>query len=178
MNMPHFQIEGHVYFITSVVYNRLPLFTRSTYVTRLIDSLNFYRYQLPFRLLGFVIMPDHVHLLIWPEGTASVSDFMRDFKRFTARRLIIQATVESSPWAVAFQHAGQATGRSDRKVWQDGYWDQNVYSSTFMHQKLHYIHRNPVRAGLVEAPGDYPYSSFRNYMLDDESLIEIDRGWG
>jgi REP element-mobilizing transposase RayT len=144
----------------------------------LIDSLNFYRYKQTFKLLGYVIMPDHVHLVIWPFGESAVSDIMRDHKKFTATRIIRQAKVEGiTEWITAFQRAGKETRRSNNKVWQDSYWDENIYTERFLRQKLNYIHRNPLQAGLVEHPVDYAYSSYRNYELGEEWLIEIDRGW-
>ena len=103
---------------------------------------------------------------------------MRDFKKFTAVRIVRQAQVEDiQPWVSAFQQAGQETKRSKNKVWQDSYWDVNVYTERFLRQKLNYVHRNPVRAGLAKEPGAYAYSSYRNYVLDDQQLIEIDRDW-
>ena len=123
-------------------------------------------------------MPDHIHLIIWPFGKATVSDIMRDFKKFTSIRIIRQAEVECrTDWLVAFQQAGEDTNRSDNKVWQDSYWDENVYTERFLRQKLNYVHRNPLRAGLVEHLANYPYSSYRNYELGEEWMIEIDRGW-
>ena len=178
MSLPRFHIEGHIYYITTVVYNRLPIFTRPSFVIPLIDSLNFYRYKQEFKLLGYVIMPDHIHLIIWPFGKSTVSNIMRDYKKFTSTRIIRQAEVEDiTEWITAFEQAGEETGRSDNKVWQDSYWDENVYTERFLLQKLNYVHHNPLRAGLVERLGDYPYSSYRNYELGEEWLIEIDRGW-
>jgi REP element-mobilizing transposase RayT len=178
MSLPRFHIEGHIYYITTVIYNRLPIFTRSSFVIPLLDSLNFYRYQQEFRLLGYVVMPDHLHLIIWPYGGATVSDIMRDYKTFTSKRIIRQAKVEKiTEWVVAFEYAGAETQRSDNKVWQDSYWDKNVYTERFLRQKLNYIHRNPVSAGLAERPADYPYSSYRSYEFGEDWLIEIDRGW-
>jgi len=178
MGLPHFQIEGHVYYITTVVYNRLPIFTRPSFVIPLLDSLNFYRYQRAFKLLGYVIMPEHIHLILWPFGDATIPDIMRDYKKFTARRIIRQAQVEGiDEWLTAFRQAGQETERSTNKVWQDSYWDTNIYTEQFLRQKLDYIHHNPVRAGLVKAPEDYAYSSYRNYVLGEEWLIEIDQDW-
>jgi REP element-mobilizing transposase RayT len=169
MALSHFHISGHIYYITTTVYARLPIFTRPTFVIPLLDSLNFYRYQHEFKLLGYVIMPDHLHLLIWPTGTSKLDDIMRDYKTFTAKRIIRQAEVEhNSDWVTSFQQAGQETGRSENKVWQDSYWDTNVYTEKFLRQKLNYIHRNPVRAGFVKAPEDYPYSSYRNYVNNEE----------
>jgi len=178
MGLPRFHIEGHIYYITSVVYNRLPIFTRPSFIIPLIDSLNYYRHQQEFKLLGYVIMPDHIHLVIWPCGASTVSEIMRDYKKFTSTRVIRQAKAEDiSEWIVAFQQAGEETDRSDNKVWQDSYWDENIYSERFLRQKLNYIHHNPLRAGLVAHPADYPYSSYRNYELGEEWLIEIDRDW-
>jgi len=178
MGLPRFHIEGHIYYITTVVCNRLPIFTRPSFIIPLLDSLNFYRYKQEFKLLGYVVMPDHLHLILWPFGESTVSDIMRDYKKFTATRIIRQAEVENiGEWVTAFERAGQETGRSANKVWQDSYWDVNIYTERFLRQKLNYMHRNPVRAGLVEKPEDYPYSSYRNYVFDEEWLIEIDREW-
>jgi len=176
--MNRFHIEGHVYYITTNIYKQLPIFIRPSFIILLYDSLNFYRHQYNFRLLGYVIMPDHVHLMLWPQKEATVSDFMRDFKTFTAKRIIRQAQVEQKQdWLTHFEQAGKETGRSDNKVWQDSYWDLNLVSDKFLRQKLNYIHRNPLRSGLVDNPEDYPYSSYRSYVFGEEWFIEIDRGW-
>jgi REP element-mobilizing transposase RayT len=103
---------------------------------------------------------------------------MRDYKTFTSKRIIRQAQVENmADWVAAFERAGRETNRSDHKVWQDSYWDENVYTERFLRQKLNYIHLDPLRSGLVEQPADYPYSSYRNYEFGEEWLIEVDRGW-
>jgi REP element-mobilizing transposase RayT len=178
MGLQRFHIEGHVYYITTVVYYRLPIFTRPSFILPLLDSLNFYRYKQDFKLLGYVVMPDHVHFILWPFGPAAVSEIMRDYKKFTSTRIIRQAEVERiEAWTSAFGRAGRETGRSHNKVWQDSYWDVNIYSERFLRQKLNYLHRNPVRAGLVEQPGDYVYSSYRNYVCSEDWLIEVDQEW-
>ena len=178
MAIKHFRVEGHVYYITTNIYKRLPIFTRPAYIIAIYDSLNYYRHKQQYRLLGYVIMPDHVHLLIWPYGVATIADIMRDFKTFTAKRIIRQAEAENqTEWLEHFSQAGIETGRSDNKVWQDQYWDVNVYSEQFLRKKLNYIHRNPQRANLVKQPEDYRYSSYRNYVFGEEWLIEIDRDW-
>ncbi len=175
---PRIRIEGSAYYITSNVYGCLPIFIRPSFVIPLIDSLNFYRYQHHCKLIGYVIMPDHIHLLIWPQSTANLTDFMRDFKRFTSGRITRQASLENkTEWVKAFEQAGQDTTRAEFKVWLDSFWDEVVLSDEFLRQKLNYIHLNPVRAGLVDEPQKYPYSSYRNYEFDDSTLIEIDKDW-
>ena len=94
MALPRFHIKGHIYYVATVAYDRLPIFTRPSFITPLYDSLNFYRHKQEFKLLGYVIIPDHVHLIIWHSGTCTVSDIMRDYKKFTSTRLIRQAEVE------------------------------------------------------------------------------------
>lgn len=176
--MESFEISGHLFYITSVTYGRLQLFKRPSFVIPLYDSLNFYRYKLGFKLIGYVIMPDHIHLLIWPRNEEVVANFMRDFKTFTAKRIIRQAEVEGKEeWLLHFKDAGAETERSENKVWQDSYWEVELFSEKFVRQKINYIHRNPIRAGLVSAPEAYPYSSYRNYQLNEEWFVEIDRGW-
>ncbi len=178
MSLPHFQIEGSIYFITNVIFCRFPVFTQPSFIISIIDSLNFYRYKQSYKVLGYVVMPDHLHVIIWPFGEASVSDIMRDFKRFTSGRIARQAQVEDKKeWLDAFRAAGKKTERAEYKVWQDDYWDTNIFSDEMLRQKLDYMHNNPVRARLIDNPSEYPYSSYRNYELDDNTLIEIDKDW-
>jgi putative transposase len=62
-------------------------------------------------------------------------------------------------------------------VWQASFWEQDVFSVRYCRQKLAYLHRNPVRAGLVGKPEEYAYSSYRAYLTGEEWLIEVDRRW-
>ena len=176
--MKRVHLPDAIYYITTVVYNRLAIFSSASYAIAVIDSLNFYRYKQQYKLLGYVIMPDHLHLLIWLQGKSTISEIMRDLKKYTAVRIIRQAEVENKQeWLTAFTQAGTKTERSKNKVWQDSFWDKIIYSDKMLRQKLNYIHRNPVRAGLVESVDAYPYSSYRNYVDDDDSLILIDKDW-
>ena len=173
-----YRIEGSIFYITSNIYNRICLFTRPSFIIPIIDSLNYYRYQYPCKLIGYVIMPDHIHLLIWPQDTHIVTEFMRDFKRFTSGRITRQAKLEGiTNWVEKFEEAGKETNRAESKVWQDSFWEQSIYTQKFLEQKLNYIHLNPVRAGLCAGIEDYLYSSYRNYYLGDSQLIEIDSEW-
>ena len=123
-------------------------------------------------------MPDHIHLLLLPRAEQAITNFMRDFKRFTSGRITRQAKSEGiKEWIDLFNQAGSETDRAEYKVWQDSFWEQCIYSEDFLKQKLDYIHKNPARAGLVENAADYPYSSYRNYFLNDHQLIEIDNYW-
>ena len=94
---PRIRMEGSVYYITTIVYGRLKIFNTPSFTIPILDSLNFYRHQFKCKLLGYVIMLDHLHLLIYPTGDSSVvSDFMRDFKRFTSGRIGRQNRMDGS----------------------------------------------------------------------------------
>lgn len=173
-----YRLAGSIFYITSNIYNRIKIFTCPSFVIPIIDSLNYYRYQYVCKLLGYVIMLDHIHLLIWPQDAQVLADFMRDFKRFTSGRITRQAKLEcKTDWVSKFEEAGNETGRANYKVWQDSFWEQTIYTQTFLEQKLNYIHMNPVRAGIVDEPSEYSYSSYRNYYFGDHQLIEIDSEW-
>lgn len=176
---PRIRMEGSVYYITTNVYGRLKVFNTPSFIIPILDSLNFYRYQFKCKLLGYVIMLDHLHLLIYPTGDSSVvSDFMRDFKRFTSGRIARQAELEGkTDWIAHFQESGEETKRAEKKVWQDSFWEQFIFTEKFLTEKLNYIHMNPVRAGMVDDPAKYPYSSYRNYEFNDNTLIDIDKDW-
>ena len=114
-----YRIEGSVFYITSNVYNRIKIFTRPSYIIAVIDSLNYCRYPYRCKLIGYVIMPDHIHLLIWPTLAKIVTDFMRDFKRFTSGRITRQAKVEGKEeWIKKFEEAGTETERAEYKSWR------------------------------------------------------------
>ena len=104
-------------------------------------------------------------------------DIMRDFKKYTSKAMIklIKEEPESRrEWLLEiFSKACQHLARGQRyKVWQDGYHAKELFSNNFIHQKLNYIHQNPVEAGIVLKPEEYLYSSARNYA-GLENLIDV-----
>ncbi|MDZ7799138.1 MAG: hypothetical protein U5L76_06090 [Patescibacteria group bacterium] len=122
---------------------------------------------------------------------------MRDFKEFTAKQIIkslnhrealaprpelskyIARTglgTGSSPSKIikCFKKGAQNINNQNYKLWQSRNWIENIFSMKFLKQKLDYIHFNPVRAKLVKNAADYKYSSFRNYYMEDESILKIE----
>ena len=70
-----YQIEGSIYYITSVIYDRIKLFISPSFIIPLIDSLGYYRYQYSVKIIGYVIMQDHIHLLLYPPMEQAITDF-------------------------------------------------------------------------------------------------------
>lgn len=97
----------------------------------------------------------------------NLSDIMRDFKKFTSKKLIstLGQINESRDWLIdKFSFAARTHSKTEEfKVWQDGFHPISVETTLFKEQKLNYIHQNPVKAGLVNEPKHYNYSSAINY---------------
>ena len=112
------------------------------------------RGRLPFALCGYCFMPDHVHVIIFPEETTSISDVMKRFKLGT-----FQSLKRSGDRATAF--------------WQSRFYDHALRSRQEYDEALSYIHMNPVRRGLVSEPGEWPWSS-AGWIEERMGPIEID----
>ena len=170
--------EG-VYFISFAVVNWIDVFTREIYFFCIIDSLEYCRQNKGLELFGYVIMPNHIQM-IFRSKDAKPSEFLRDFKGFTARKLLklIQENQKESrrSWMLgAFKEAG--TENSNVKNMQ--FWQQNnhpiqCYSAEIFEQKLNYIHKNPVKAGFVTEPENWKYSSAGNYFGKSTCPIDLD----
>ena len=159
-------------FITSTIIEWIPVFTRKPYVDILLNSLSFCRQQKALQVFAYVIMDNHLHLLA---AGPNLSDTIRDFKRHTAREIIKLAEADQKYWLLQqfkFYRERHKTG-SDYQVWQEGFHPQEIMGEEMLSQKLEYIHGNPVRAGWVERPEDWLYTSARNY-LEMEAVLEID----
>jgi putative transposase len=161
-----------IFFITSTIIEWIPIFTRKPYIDILINSLDFCRQNKGLKLYGYVIMDNHVHLVVSGDN---LSNIIKDFKRHTAREIIKLAQKEDKNWLLnQFKFYRQKfKSASDYQVWQEGFHPQQIISEKMLHQKIEYIHNNPVRAGLVEKPQDWIYSSAKNY-LGLEAVIKID----
>ena len=165
---------GNTYFITSTLLGFEKIFTiNDKYCDILIDSLKHLIVEHTAGLIAYVIMPNHIHLIIsLPEGE-SISDFMRDFKRHTSSKIREQLTGENKNSIIDKLTSLGGTGKF--RLWMDRFDDLIVTTQKVLEIKINYIHNNPVKAGLVENMTDWKYSSARNYYLDGHSVIQIER---
>ena len=165
------------HFITPAIVDWVDVFTRKIYRDIIIDSLAFCIREKGLKLYGYVVMTNHLHLIVRSE-TGRLSDTIRDFKKFTARSVIdaIHNEPESRrEWMLhRFEwNAAQNKRSSDNQFWTHENHPESVFSQKFFNQKLNYIHENPVRAGWVEHPEDYLYSSAKTLLLNKPGLLPI-----
>lgn len=119
------------------------------------------------KCVGFVIMPDHVHAMVWLPNTGQLSRFMHGWKRISSYR-IRQWYQEGD--AAYFQDVAP-----EPHFWQPKYHSFEIYSTSKLKEKLDYMHLNPVRKNLVSRTVDWPWSSARWY--NDRRSVGVPIDW-
>ena len=168
--------EERFYFVTTTVVRFTPIFTNYRFCDILISNIKHYREKYKFIVLGYVIMPSHFHwILIVNPNYGTISDIMRDIKKFTAWQ-IFDTLEENENDALLKIFEESANGLKDqtKKLWMPRFDDEVIRNQQMFWAKLNYIHNNPIKAGLVSRAEDYKYSSARNYINRDNSVLEVD----
>jgi putative transposase len=151
--------QSHLHFITFSCYRRMPLLGSSDsrdLFTKLLDQV---RNRFQFALVGYVVMPEHVHLLMGEPAAHSPSVVLQMLKQETSRQMRLQ----------------QGAGISQLpQFWERRFYDFNVWSQKKKVEKLTYMHTNPVKRGLVVDPREWPWSSFVFYLRGEHGGIRID----
>jgi len=176
----HFKIypdQTTIYFSTCTIIQWLCIFKEEKYFQIVINSLKYCVENKGLFLIGYVIMLNHLHLLTSNKENTNLSNIMRDFKHFTSSKIAEQLEEDHERlFLYVFKKAAEGRKKKQNyKIWQDEFHPEAVYSEKWFLQKLQYIHNNPVRKGFVTKPEDWKYSSARNWLLDDHSVMRIDK---
>ena len=162
----------HLHFITCSCYRRLPLFASARAKNLFVAILGEVRDRYGFALAGYVVMPNHVHLLIGEPARGTPSTVMQVLKQRVSRRLRRKPRRKRA----SLQLVLPFPPRNDSlpQFWQPRFYDFNVWSQSKFVEKLQYMHLNPVKRKLVTHPKDWPWSSFSFYAKKDTGLVRID----
>jgi putative transposase len=163
--------KGDLHFITFSCYRRLPLLKTFRARDMFVKELGRVRDEMGFRLLGYVVMPEHVHLLMSEPMQGTPSKVLQKLKLRVARKLRRRSR-PASAGQMRFPFA--ETGEPLRAFWQARFYDFNVYSRGKVREKLNYMHANPVIRGLVKHPRDWRWSSWGFYHGGGPGLVAID----
>lgn len=176
-----FKIHSHqqAHFITFAVIDWIDLFTRPIYKEVIVESLQYCQQEKGLRIHGWCLMTNHLHLLASAKEGFNLSDILRDFKKFTAKKILND--LESNPkesrrkWMLwMFRKAGSENSNNRvYQLWRQDNRPMEVTSNQFFYQKMEYIHYNPVKEGFCYKSEDYPYSSALWYK-EKKGLIEIE----
>ena len=153
--LTRFQHSGQSHFVTFCCYHRRHLLTTDASRRIFESALERVRHGFRLQVYGYVVMPEHVHLLLSEPQRDTLADALKSLKQGVSRRLIADA-----------EH-----------FWQKRYYDFNVRDYAQFVEKLRYIHPNPVKAGLCERPEDWEWSSFRHYATGGEGRVKIESEW-
>jgi putative transposase len=170
----HYNDPGHAHSLTFSCYNNRPYLSKDRTRQWFIEALDHARIKWNFRLWAYVIMPDHVHLIVWPtEERYDISQFLKSLKQSVSRKTRLFLKREN-PAALKNMEVKQGK-RVVFRFWQSGPgYDRNLYKDDTLIEKIEYIHNNPVRRELVETPTDWIWSSARWYAGYRNVPITID----
>src|SRR5437660_3355558 len=154
--LKRFHQTRQLHFLTFSCYERRPNFGTPESRSIFEAAMERVRQQYELCVYGYVVMPEHVHILVSEPERRTLAQAMQSLKQGVARRLALRAA---------------------ESFWQARYYDFNVWSHGKFVQKLRYIHRNPVKRGLVARREDWPWSSYRHYANCEVDVVEIESQW-
>jgi putative transposase len=153
--LTRYQESGQSHFVTFCCYHRRPSFAENPPKQIFELALERVRHSFDLCVYGYVVMPEHVHLLLSEPRQGTLADALKSLKQGVSRRLIGDA-----------EH-----------FWQKRYYDSNIRNHQQFKQKLRYIHRNPVKRGLCARAEDWEWSSFLHYATGCPGRVEIESQW-
>jgi putative transposase len=169
-----------LHFLTLTIVGWIDLFSNPSYKNIIIQNLRFCQEQKGLIVYAYVIMSNHLHLIVRVKESnqQGLGDVIRDFKKFTAKS--IWKTIHDYPesrrdWlSFVLKYYGKYHSTNKGfQIWIHGNHPVLLFSEKVIWQKIHYIHENPVRQGIVEYPSDYLFSSARNYMEIPNRPLEV-----
>ena len=174
--------QSGLYYFTFQVVGWADIFTRQCYRDIVLDSFTYCRKKKGLELFAYVIMTNHIHTIMRSKNE-KLSDLVRDFKKYNSKRILKEVATNNKEsrkdWLeMIFKYYAKFNKRAgEKQLWTHENHAIVLYSNAFIIEKLDYIHTNPVKAGIVEYPEQYLYSSARNYaglpgILD---IIELSR---
>ncbi len=169
-----FHGAGHLHFLTFSCYQRRPLLSpprRDLFL----ETLERIRRRYRIVVIGYVVMPEHVHLLVTEPQRDTLSTVMQALKLSFVRMLdgavVPTSRKDGETWGIPSFAAKEAT--ESHRFWQARFYDFNVWTEEKRIEKLRYIHRNPVMRGLIAAPERWPWSSYRWYLSGEKGPVKI-----
>lgn len=160
-----FNSLGHAFFLTFSCHDRRRLLDDDAAKGIVVKVLSEQLVKRRGKCLGFVVMPDHVHTVVWFPAPDELGEFVKQWKRLSS--YFIRRNLEGK------QLEYKKTLNAKEPIWQRRYYCFNLYSETKIREKLDYMHNNPVKASLVAKPELWPFSSARYYLLEQPVGIDI-----
>lgn len=167
--------QNQPYFITLTVVNWIDVFTRNEYRYIIVDALKYAQENKGLIIYAWVIMSNHIHIIVKAKDEYNLSDILRDFKKFTSKQItkkIIEIPESRREWLLdKFEFVGKHLNRIHKyKFWKNDNHAILLDKPELSQQKLDYIHNNPVAAEIIEQADEYIYSSAKFYSTNSGLL--------
>ncbi len=161
------------FFVTTTCYKWLKLLDSITAINIIAGSLDFLTEKYKCCLSGYVIMPNHIHLILYFPEQNRLSDFMRDLKKFTSVKL--RQEIDKPENEHLINTLRHEIREQKFKIWMDRFDDVVITNADMLRTKLNYIHNNPLQQhwDLASIPEEYPYSSAAFYDGSDNGLVKL-----
>jgi REP element-mobilizing transposase RayT len=174
----HIKSENELHFLTFTIVGWIDIFSNRNFKDIIIENLSYCRKEKGLLIYAFVIMSNHIHIVARARDGFKLSGIVRDFKKYTSKKLFENLNNSNDPrrkWMKElFIESGEKNPNNTFiQLWQQHNHPIELFSNKVIDQKIDYIHNNPVKAGIVQTPEDYLYSSAGNYSELD-SVMEID----
>lgn len=163
-------LPGALHFVTGATLDRTPFFSSPKNCETFLEILGRLNYEWPSKLIAYVVMPDHVHLVCNPRD-GRIKEFVGKLKSVSAK-----AIVGLGENRLLLRPEPRSDG-SIHQVWQESFKALPIWSGWMAWQKINYIHANPVKAGLCKTAGDYRWSSFGAFYRSAIGAVPIDKDW-
>ncbi len=170
--------DEFLFFVTTTIVNFTKVFVEDIYCDLLIKNIRHYQEKYKFNIIAYVIMPSHFHWILEINNkSGTISDIMRDIKKYSAWDIMEKIEKEDPELMSIFRTEASKYPNHKRKFWMKRFDDEVIRNEKMFWTKLNYIHWNPVEAGLVSSPEEYKYSSARNYVNNDHSIIQVNTSY-
>jgi putative transposase len=168
----HFDHLNTARFVTFSCYHRYRLLTSTPVVETFLDEIQSARNRHGVKLYGYVIMPEHVHLVVWPPDSVKLGVVVGQLKSLSARRMLPLLRAERG--RTQDRLAVCRNGETRLAFWQVRCYDHNCRTPEIVREKIEYCHKNPVVRGLVNDPSDWRWSSYNWYAGCTDVPISMD----
>jgi putative transposase len=158
-----------LHFVTCSCYQRRPLLGSAHHRDLFLETLEEVRRSYDFVVFGYVVMPEHIHLLLSEPQRTNLSVVMQVLKQRAAGKILRRLRDRSDP-AQSWLWSNPLT---EGHIWQKRFYDFNVFTERKRVEKLRYMHRNPVKRGLVLEPEQWPWSSYRHYAHGEAGPVLV-----
>ncbi len=167
--------EGDVHCLTFSCFQRLPLLSKPRSCQWVLDALCLGRERGQFDLWAYVVMPEHVHVVLWPHPSVAISEILKTVKQSVSKRALLWLGKNSPTFLTRIEDI-QPNGKRSHRFWQrGGGYDRNLRTLSDVYEKTDYVHANPVRRNLATKAEDWPWSSCRAWKTGLDEPIAIDR---